>query len=96
MEYLCNFIVDNIDDHITETLHAQTFTNDEFSYDIDSCIHIIKSNLKIDDSDIIVNKKNINNQRAVVISLKYKNRICEFYEHYGTQRDYICVRILSD
>jgi hypothetical protein len=53
---LCDFI----DVNITETLHAQTFTNDEFSYDLDSCIDIIKSNLKLDDSDIDVNKENVN------------------------------------
>jgi hypothetical protein len=94
MEYLCDFIVDNIDVSVTETLYAQTFTNDEF-YELDSCIDIIKYNLKLDDSDIVVNKENINKQRAVVISLKYKNRKCEFYEHFDTQRDYICIRMLS-
>ena len=32
-------------------------------------------------------------QRKKIISFKYKGRYCEISEHFGSQRDYLCVKI---
>ena len=94
MEYLCDYIVANIHDANKNALiNVQTYTYDEFS-DIDNCLAIIKSILHVDNNNIAVFKENIYKQREVVISVKYNGHICNFCEHYDTQMDYVCVRIL--
>jgi len=34
-------------------------------------------------------------QRKTIISFRYKNLHCEICEHFGTQRDYLCVKMVS-
>lgn len=93
INYLCGFITDNINIDINDTIHYSCFSYDEF-YDFDDCINIISNYLKIDKNEINFNIDNLYLQRKALYSCKYKNRICEFYEHYDSQRDYICVRLL--
>jgi hypothetical protein len=93
MKDLCDYIIANVDFKIDENISMQQFSYDEL-YDLDDCVSCISQCLDIDESAINVNKENLFIQRQTVISLKYKNRICEFYEHYGTQRDYIGVRLM--
>ena len=46
-----------------------------------------------DFTDIERFDENLNCQRAVILSFKYKNVKCCIVEHYDTQVDYWCVRI---
>jgi hypothetical protein len=92
MEHLCEFAIMNIDNDINNIIHFQCFTDDDF-YELDYCIKIITEKLGIELKAININDSNISKQRKTVISFKFKNRLCEFYEHFDTQRDYICIRI---
>ena len=93
MKDLCEYILANVDSRIDEKISMQQFSYDEL-YDLDDYVRCISQCLDIEESAIDVNKDNLFMQRQTVISFKYKNRICEFYEHYGTQRDYIGVRMM--
>ena len=92
MEYLCEFAIMNVDDKVDETICAQCFSYDYFA-DLDGCINVICEKLDIDKSLITVNPDNVYMQRATVISFKFKDRLCEFYEHYDSQVDYLAIRI---
>lgn len=93
MNYLCDYIINNVDVDVDKTIYYDIFTFDEFC-DLDNSANIISYYLDIDKNEITINKDNLFMQRATVFSCKYKNRQCEFYEHYGTQRDYTVVRML--
>ena len=93
MKDLCEYILVNADYDIDEKVSMQRFSYDELC-DLDDCVSCISQCLDIEESAIDVNKDNLFMQRKTVISFTYKNRLCEFYEHYGTQRDYICVRMM--
>ena len=93
MEDLCEFIVANVDSKIDEKISMQRFSYSEF-YDLDECISNISKCLNIEESAIVVNRDNLFIPRKTVISIKFKNRSCEFYEHYDTQRDYLGVRLM--
>ena len=44
--------------------------------------------------EVKVFKENEGMQRKVIISFRYKKKfLCEILEHFGTQRDFLCVRI---
>ena len=43
---------------------------------------------------ILIRYENIDKNRATVISFSYNDRLCEFYEIIGTQRDYLGVRLM--
>jgi hypothetical protein len=93
MNYLCDYILKNVDVDVDKTIYYDIFSFDEF-YDLDDCANIISYYLDIEKSEIIINNDNLFRQRSTVFSCKFKNRQCEFYEHYGTQRDYTVVRML--
>ena len=92
MEYLCEFAIMNVDYCIDETIYAKCLSEDEFT-ELDNCIDVICEMICIDKSLIMVNPDNIHMQRATVISFKFKDRLCEFYEHYDSQVDYLAIRI---
>jgi hypothetical protein len=92
MEHLCEFAIMNIVNDINNVIHFQCFTDDDF-YELDYCIKIITEKLGIELKDININDSNISKQRKTVISFKFKDRLCELYEHFDTQRDYICIKI---
>ena len=93
MKDLCDYILANVDSRIDEKISMHRFNYDEF-YNLEDCVSCISQCLDIEKSAIDVNKENLFIQRKTVISLKYKNRICEFYEHYGPQRDYLGVELM--
>lgn len=91
MYQLCEFIIENVEENCL--LCYSTLSLNDFDV-LDKTINIISQSLDIDKTEINVNLDNLNCHNETVISLKYKNRICEFYERFDTQRDYICVRML--
>jgi hypothetical protein len=93
MEFLCEFINECADVNQNEMISEQYFSYDEFA-NIDNCINIISLLLNINKEDIEIYKDNIDIQRKTVISVNYKGRVCEFYEHFDSQRDYIGVRLM--
>ena len=93
MEYLCEFVERNGDVSTDEKLSIQDFSFDEFA-DLDRCKEVICNCLRISNDEIEENKENLDKQRAAVISFRYKGRMCEFYEHLDSQRDYIGVRLM--
>jgi len=93
MEYLCEFANMNADYDIYDMIGTQCFSYDDFN-DLSECVKIICEKLGIEEKDIDVKPENINMQRATVISIKFKDRLCEFYEHFDTQRDYLGIRMM--
>ncbi len=93
MEHLCEFVIENIDLNTNVKVVGEDYSYDEFA-DIDRCINIIIEMLHIDKTNIEVNYENIDKNRATVISFSYNDRLCEFYEIIGTQRDYLGVRLM--
>jgi hypothetical protein len=93
MEELCEFILLNIDYNIDEYIDSQSYNYNNF-YDLNNCINIIYEFLGINKTDIHINKNNLFKHREVVISFKFKDRKCEFYENYGFYRNYLCIRIM--
>jgi hypothetical protein len=93
IEYLCEFVIENINLNPNMKIVGEEYSYDEFA-DIDRCINIIIEKLHIDKNNIEVNIENIDKNRATVISFTYNNRLCEFYELIGTQRDYLGVRLM--
>ncbi len=94
MEYLCEFAIMNADYDIDDMIGTQCFSYDDFN-DLSECVKIICEKLGIEEKDIDVKPENINMQRATVISFKFKDRLCELYEHFDTQRDYLGIRMMS-
>ena len=95
MYELCDFIVENVEINVNKTIGLSILSINDFD-DLNKTIDIISQCLKLDDgqTNIYINLENLYKQRATVIYFKYKNRQCEFYMHYDTQRDYIGVRML--
>ena len=93
MEELCEFILLNIDYNIDEYIDSQSYNYNNF-YNLNNCINIIYDFLGINKTDIHINKNNLFKHREVVISFKFKDRKCEFYENYGSYRNYLCIRIM--
>ena len=92
MYELCEFIVENVDIDVDNTITHSILSLSDFDI-LDKTVDIISSYLNIDKKDININLDNLNTNETV-ISFKFKNRKCEFYERFGTQRDYIVVRML--
>ncbi len=93
MEYLCEYVIANVDYNIDEQIGTNAFSYDDFD-DLNECVDVVSKYLGIDKSLITVNADNVNSQRATVISFKFKDRDVRFYEHFDTQRDYICVALM--
>ena len=88
MYQLCDFIVENVDIDVDKTIGLSILSINDFD-DLNKTIDIISQNLDIDKTII-----NVNHELSL-ISFKYKNRQCEFYERFDTQRDYIVVQMLA-
>lgn len=93
MEDFCDYIIANVGSMLDEKITMQRFSYSEF-YDMDDCIGCISECLDIEKTAIVVNNDNLFTHRKPVISFKFKSRSCEIYEHYGSQRDYLCVRLM--
>ena len=98
MQYLCEKIVDEIDfkKNSNEVIRCSVM---ECGADMDCSFEDHYADLIEFFGDAIADVKkfpeNSGCQRKVFISFKYKGRYCEICEHFGSQRDYICVRIHS-
>ena len=93
MDSICEFIVKNVEQEIDQQLGHSVMSND-YTYSQDICgeiINDIKEMIEVE--DIITYPENINYNRKVIVSFKYNGRRCNICEHYGTQVDYICVRL---
>ncbi len=99
MDRICNFIVYSIDfpelnRNINEEIYFQTMQNgSEMNMRLDD--HYDELNQLIGNiiTDVIKYYENEFHQRKTILSFKYNGRLCEISEHYGTQRDYLCVKI---
>lgn len=87
MYELCNFIIDNVDIDVDKTIRLSILSINDFDV-MDKTVDLISQYLDITKTDINVN------QELSLISFKYKNRHCELYERFDTQRDYIVVQML--
>jgi len=94
MEIICDYIKQLRKPYTKETLSFQVM---EIGAEMDMPINDMRRilNKKIGKSirKVKVFKENLGVQRQVFISFRYKNLMCEIHEHFGTQRDYLCVRI---
>ena len=88
MYELCDFIINNVDIDVDKTIRLSILSINDFDV-MDKTVDLISQYLDITKTDINVN------QELSLISFKYKNRQCEFYERFDTQRDYIVVQMLS-
>lgn len=79
IEYLCDFIIDNCNHQKTKKIISEESYCDIFE-DIDLTINTIIHKLNINKNDIDINMFNMYKQYETVISFKYNNRVCEFYE----------------
>ena len=91
MEYLCDFIIENIDLCIDKKVIGEDNSYDELK-DIKNCISIITNKLNI--NDIYVKCLYADTEKTKIISFKYKNRKCEIYEIYGSHNDYLGVCLM--
>lgn len=87
MYELCDFIINNVDIDVDKTIRLSILSINDFDV-MDKTVDLISQYLDITKTDINVN------QELSLISFKYKNRQCEFYERFDTQRDYIVVQML--
>lgn len=87
MYELCDFIINNVDIDVDKTIRLSILSINDFDV-MDKTVDLISKYLDITKTDINVN------QELSLISFKYKNRECEFYERFDTQRDYIVVQML--
>lgn len=87
MYELCDFIINNVDIDVDKTIRLSILSINDFDV-MDKTVDLISQYLDITKTDINVN------QELSLISFKYKNRHCEFYERFDTQRDYIVVQML--
>lgn len=87
MYELCDFIINNVDIDVDKTIRLSILNINDFDV-MDKTVDLISQYLDITKTDINVN------QELSLISFKYKNRQCEFYERFDTQRDYIVVQML--
>ena len=92
MEDIAEFIIQN--GNASEKLSFSVMsllTEENLIDEFCSCFYsMFDSN---DFTDIERFDENLNCQRAVILSFKYKNVKCCIVEHYDTQVDYWCVRI---
>jgi hypothetical protein len=93
MYNLCEFIVENVDVDVDKTIHYSILSLNDFDV-LDKTIDISSKYLNIDKSEFNIKDVLIDCEMETVISFKFKNRQCDFYERYGSQRDYIVVRML--
>ena len=94
MEVICEYI----------KMLRKPYTEDDLYFQVMECG--AEMDMRVNDMRKILNKKigksirkvkvfkeNLGVQRQVFISFRYKNLMCEIHEHFGAQRDYLCVRI---
>lgn len=91
MDYLCDFIIENINICVDRKIVGEDYSCDELN-DIKKCISIITSKLNI--NDIYFKCQYEDTEQIKIISFKYKNRQCEIYEIYGYHNDYLGVCLM--
>lgn len=93
MDCLCEYIILTSDYNIDDYIYYSISSINEF-INLDNCIDIICKSLDIHKNQILINKDNLFKNRLPVISFTFKNRKCNFYEHYTTQQDFLCISIM--
>ena len=93
-------------EHICEPIKTvrAPYSVDDMAFDVMECGYEMDMSLK--DMRKILNRKigktirnvkfyaeNWGMQRKTIMSFRYKNLQCEICEHFGTQRDYLCLRM---
>lgn len=93
-------------EHICEHIKTMRtpFNDEDMSLSVMECGYEMDMSLK--DMRKILNRKigktirnvkfyaeNWGMQRKTIMSFRYKNLQCEICEHFGTQRDYLCLRM---
>lgn len=95
MEYICEHIKKLRRPYNMDNLNYEVM---EQGYEMDMNINDMRKILNKKIGKTIKNVKvypdNWCMQRATLISFKYKNLYCEIGEHFGTQRDYLWVKII--
>lgn len=95
MEYICDYIK-----HLRKPYNVEdlNFSIMEQGYEMNMTISELRRilNKKIGKSirNVKVFPENWCVQRETIISFRYKNLHCEICEHFGTQRDYLCVKMI--
>ena len=99
MDRICDFIVYSIDfpelnNNINKEIYFQTMQNgSEMNMSLNDQFNELNQLIGNIITDVIKYYENEFIQRTTIISFKYNGRLCEISEHYGTQRDYLCVKI---
>lgn len=88
MEYICKFIVTNINSRTNEKF-GKSILNNDTNQTIDTYSRDIAVLLDIYTIDRYYHNWCI--KRATIISFVYKGRRCNIYEHFGSQRHYLGV-----
>lgn len=89
---ICEFIFNNVDVNLYDKLSYKII--DLYQYEADICNAIIRDIFKyIEVDDIKFYKDNVNINRKIIVSFKYKGRKCNIYEHFDTQIDYMCLNM---
>lgn len=94
MEFICEHIKNVRAPYTADDLHYQVM---ECGYEIDMSLNDLRKIMNRKIGKTIRNVKVYPNnwclQRKTIMSFRYKNLQCEIWEQFGTQRDYLCVRI---
>lgn len=87
MYELCDYIVDNVAVDVNDKISFSILSLSDFDV-LDKTVDIISQCLNIDKTEIDVDEG-----YDIIISCRYKNRLCKFFERFGAQRDYIVVEM---
>lgn len=87
MYELCDYIVDNVAVDVNDKISFSILSLSDFDV-LDKTVDIISQCLNIDKTEIDVDEG-----YDIIISCRYKNRLCKFFERFGSQRDYIVVEM---
>jgi len=97
MQAICTYIIENVANNLHETDDYSVMQcgseMDMNLNDICTELYTFLDNTLI--TDFITYPDNLYMQRATAITFKYQGRNCEIGQHFGTQRDYFWVRMLS-
>ena len=87
MYELCDYIVDNVAVDVNDKISFSILSLSDFDV-LDKTVDIISQCLNIDKTEI-----DVDDGYDIIISCRYKNRLCKFFERFGYQRDYIVVEM---
>lgn len=95
MNRICEYIVNAINSNSSsEELAYSTMENgSEMNMSVDDMCGELEELMGSSITELEKFYDNWACQRKTIISFKYKGRKCSICEHFGSQRDYICVKI---